>query len=153
MTVVWQHTMTIELPIITVAFCLNFLFYVVATVLFAIGNKWYYKNMKSLNPKLYHDNQSYSDGLATLIEATVFLGLASAGLLFFVCQFWPVCLAFALMAREVYRGAIYYVKIGEHGESVKHLIVHGTGCGYLLGWFMFTVLPRWLPSWLLAFIF
>ena len=144
--------MTIELPILTLAIGLIFLFYIFATIMFAIKNKWFMSNLKKFNPMMYYEKYSYKKGLAILIGATVVLGVTVIGLLFLVHQWWPVVVVFLLCANEAYRGAVYYIKKGDYTESIKHMLIHGGCVGYMIGWFFFTQLPAWLPAWLLAFI-
>ena len=143
----------IELPIITLLLMYFLVFYIVTTILYATKNKWYYENIKKLNPMMYVENYSYGKGLAIMIATTIILAITFIGLCFFVYMLWPIIILFILSANEVYRGATYYIEAGDYGESVKHMIVHGMVMGYLLSWFVFAILPGLLPAWLLTFIF
>ena len=144
--------MVIELPILTAFIGFTFLFYIFATIMFATQNKWFMANIKKFNPMMYYEKYSYAKGLAILIGATLLLGATTVGLLFFLHQWWPIIIVFLLCANEAYRGATYYIKVGNYIESIKHMLIHGGAVGYIIGWFVFTQLPAWLPVWLLAII-
>ena len=143
----------IELPIVNLLLIYFLVFYIVTTILYGIKNKWYYKNMKNLNPMIYMENYSYGKGLAIMIATTIILAITFIGLCFFVYMLWPIIILFILSANEAYRGATYYIEAGDYKESVKHMIIHSIVIGYILSWFVFTILPGLLPAWLLTFIF
>jgi len=144
--------MIIELPIITVAIGFMFLFYIFATIMFGTKNKWFMANVKKFNPMVYYEKYSYKKGLTILTGATILLGVTTVGLLFFLHQWWPIIIVFLLSMNEAYRGAVYYVKVGDYKESIKHMLMHGGVVGYILSWFVFAQLPAWLPAWLLVLI-
>ena len=145
--------MSIELPIITIGVLLTLLLYIITTILYAIKNKWYYENMEKLNPMMYEKKYSYKKTLAIMIGTTLALVITTVGLFFFVSQLWPIIVVLLFSLNEAYRGATYYIKMGSYSESVKHMVIHGMVSGYLVSWFVFTVLPGFLPAWLLVFLF
>ena len=144
--------MTIALPIITAFVGFMFLFYIFATIMFGTKNKWFMANVKKFNPMVYYEKYSYKKGLTILIGATILLGVIAVGLLFFLHQWCPIIAVLLLSMNEAYRGAVYYVKVGDYKESTKHMLIHGGAVGYMVSWFVFTQLPAWLPAWILALI-
>jgi len=145
--------MIITLPFLTISYIIAFLFYVVTTILFATKNKWYMSKLETLNPMVYAENYSYKKGLAIMIFATLLIGTTSIGLIFFLSQWWPLIICFLASANEAYRGAIYYMRAGSYKESVKHMLVHGAVCGYIISWVFFTFVPGLLTAFLLVFLF